>query len=164
MKYKLLYLLIAICIISVFFTVSKVFADGMLLQGSVVAVPKSFYGLWRVKSKIIDTDSPITFKEKGLDMWNISRVGDVIKLSNPFSGASAEVNVDRADENRVVFTKTGKYDNKILKDTVSITIKGDNFTGVDNLELETISDVDGRVMKTEKAQYAVVGEKVAGGE
>lgn len=163
MKNKYIYILI----ISGFITFSAYFitpvfsADTVMLKGSVIALPDMFFGLWRVTSKRLDTNSPVVFKEKGVDMWNISHNNDVINLSNPFSGASADIKVNSTDENKIIFTKNGKYGAKILKDTVSITINGDKFTGFDSLELDTLSDVDGRIIKTETAKYAVTGEKIA---
>ena len=75
---------------------------------------------------------------------------------------SAEIKVEEASMNSVTFTKIGKYDNKILTDKVSITINGDNFSGTDELKLDTISDVDGSIRKTETAIYSIKGEKIAG--
>ena len=147
-------------ILLVFFLPAAVFAD-TLLKGSVSVIPKNFLGVWRVTSKLVETNAPVTFKEKGLDLWNISRTNDVLYLSNPFSGASAQVEVNKSDNQNVVFTKTGKYNNKILVDTVSITISGDSFTGFDELEMKTVSDVDGKIMKTERAKYQVKGEKLS---
>jgi len=132
------------------------------LKGGVTKVPEMIFGIWRVKSVCIETDSPATFKDKNIDLWNISQKDGVIYLSNPFSGASAQVQVNTASQNNITFTKSGRYDGKILDDTVTITISGENFTGVDKLELKTISDVDGRVMKTESAKYALKGEKIGG--
>lgn len=133
-----------------------------LLKGSVVAVPSAMYGAWRVSSKRIDTDSPITFKEKSLDLWNLSLENDVINLSNPFSGASANVEINSVNGNTVKFTKSGRSGNKNLTDTVEITIEDECFTGRDYLRLDTISEVNGRIMKTETAVYSLTGEKIAG--
>ncbi len=133
-----------------------------LLKGSVAAVPSTMYGLWRVVSKRIDTDSPITFKEKGLDLWNLSVENDVINLSNTFSGASATVEVNKVEGNTVTFTKSGKNGNKYLTDTVTITITGKSFEGLDELKLDTVSEINGNIMKTETAKYSLKGEKIAG--
>lgn len=130
------------------------------LKGSVTKVPDMMFGLWRVKSVQIETDSPAVFKEKGIDLWNISKINDVIYLSNPFSGASAQVNINSANQNKITFTKSGKYDGKMLDDKVTITIIGEKFTGTDELELKTMSDVDGSVIKTERAKYSLSGEKI----
>ena len=143
-------------------TLGCAFAGQTVLQGFVEKVPDTFFGSWRVSSARIETDSPISFKEKGVDLWNLSVENGVINLSNPFSGAVANIKVEEATANSVTFTKIGKYDNKILTDKVSITINGDNFSGTDELKLDTISDVDGSIRKTETAIYSIKGEKIAG--
>ena len=143
-------------------TVSSVFAGETLLKGFVEKVPDTFFGVWRVTSSRVDTDAPVTFKDKGLDMWNLSVEAGVITLSNPFSGAKAEINVEYAEGNSVNFTKVGKYDNKVLTDKVSIDIKDNNFIGYNEIKLDTISELDGSIRKTETAIYAIKGEKIAG--
>lgn len=125
-------------------------------------VPTAFFGMWRVKSKIIDTNSPANFKKENVDIWNLSKDGDVINLSNPFSGASASVTLSYVENNAIRFTKKENYGNKILTDTVEIYLKGDKFTGVNTILLQTLSDVDNSVIKTSKATYTLNGEKIAG--
>ncbi len=136
--------------------------QSVLLKGGIEKVPNTFFGSWRVVSTRTATDSPVTFKQKGLDLWNLSQDNNVIKLNNPFSGASAEVKIQNVSNNRVEFTKNGKYGNKMLSDTVKITISGDKFTGVDIIKLETLSDVDGSIRKTETAKYEITGERISG--
>jgi len=133
-----------------------------VLKATITAFPEELYGAWRVVSKRVDTDSPSSFRQKGVDIWNISQENDVIYLSNPFSGAVAQVKVEGADNKHVVFSKTGKYGNKLLTDTVDITIEGDYFSGYNTLHMETVSNIDGRVMKTENAKYSIKGEKISG--
>lgn len=156
MKFKYI-LLMLVCILSL-----SVSAQQVVLQGFVEKVPDGFFGTWRVVSQRIKTDSPAIFQQKGVDLWNLSLDNNVINLSNPFSGATAQIEVQKVNNNRVEFTKKGKYGNKILTDTVNISIEGDNFTGIDTLLLETISDVDGSVRKTEMAKYSIKGERIAG--
>ncbi len=134
--------------------------ESTLLTGSVSLVPKSFYGTWRVISFLEDTNSSQTFKKNGLDLWNLSRSSDVIILSNPFNGAKAEIKIDKVEDNFVIFTKSGKYGNKLLTDTVEMKIEGEHFTGKDKIQLDTI--VNNKKMKTETAIYIIKGEKIAG--
>jgi hypothetical protein len=133
-----------------------------VLKGYVESVPPTFWGTWRVKSKLITSDNPVIFKQKSLDIWNISQEGDVIILNNPFSGARGEVTIKSVKNKTITFTKKGNYDNKILTDTVEITIEENYFGGVNRLILETVSDVDGKVLKTETAQYSITGERIGG--
>lgn len=93
----------------IFCAIEKVYSDNTsptpVLKASVTMVPTSFFGTWRVNSKLVDTDSPVTFKQTSLDLWNLSRTNDVITLSNPFNGANTEITIDSANNNYVVFKK-----------------------------------------------------------
>ena len=137
-------------------------SENTVLKGSVMIIPNSFYGVWRVVSKRVDTDSPYTFKENNVDLWNLSKRGNVITLSNPFTGATAEINVNNSTGNDITFIKKGKYDNKYLTDTVELKLEGNKFEGYDTLQLDTFSDVNGKIIKTETAKYSIKGEKIAG--
>ncbi len=123
-------------------------------------VPNSFYGSWRVSSRLQETSSPALFREKSTDLWNLSRTGDVINLNNPFTGANASITVHYVNGMSIRFSKIGDFDGKKLTDTVEITINGDDFTGYNTLKLDTI--VDGKVIKTETARYDLRGDKISG--
>lgn len=131
-----------------------------LLTGSVTMVPKSFYGTWRVTSQRVDKNSDI-FKEKSLDMWNLSCTGNVITLYNMFNGAKAEINVEDSDQRHVIFTKNGNHGKKKLTDKADIYIDGDYFEGYDYIRIDTY--VGGKIVKTESAKYKIKGEKIGGG-
>ena len=129
----------------------------------VEMVPNSFYGSWRVIAKIDKQSSNgVYFKPQTVDLWNLSREGDVINLNNPFTGASASVTVDYVDGNIIRFTKTGEYDNKKLTDTVDLKLNGDTFTGINSLTLETFSIRDKSLIKKDTATYVLRGEKISG--
>lgn len=154
-KFILLFFVSVICCSSSF-----AYNETTVLSGEVTMVPKTFYGTWRVVSSKIDSDSNI-FKEKSLDIWNLSRTGNVISLCNPFNGAKAEITIERVEANDIVFTKTGRYGKKILTDKVNLNISNDVFTGTNTIKLETYEA--GRIVRTETATYKIKGEKIAGG-
>ena len=143
---------------------SAVFAEDLILSTgvSINEIPKAFFGSWRVTAKLVDTNSYGTFKPQSADLWNLSRVGDKITLSNPFSGANAEISVKTVEGNLVVFSKRAPYDNKVLTDTVTIRLSGNSFSGINYLTLESYSLVDNHLMKTEHAKYTIKGEKFSG--
>ena len=135
----------------------------MLTAGvSIEDIPKAFFGSWRVTAKLDDTNSRGTFKPQSVDLWNLSRVGDRITLENPFSGANANISVKTVEGNLIVFQKTAPFDNKILVDTVTIRLSDNNFSGINNLKLESRSLIDNHLMKTEEATYIIKGEKISG--
>lgn len=137
---------------------AKVLSAGVALND----IPKAFFGSWRVVARLEDSNSYRTFKPQSADFWELSRVGDIIKLSNPFTKASAEISIRSVEGNLVVFSKKAPYDNKVLTDTVAIRLDKNNFEGINTLVLETLSNVDGSVIKTENARYLIKGEKIAG--
>ena len=154
----------------IFFTIlmllisSAVFAEDLILSTgvSINEIPKAFFGSWRVTAKLVDTNSYGTFKPQSADLWNLSRVGDKITLSNPFSGANAEISVKTVEGNLVVCSKRAPYENKVLTDTGTIRLSGNSFSGINYLTLESYSLVDNHLMKTEHAKYTIKGEKFSG--
>ncbi len=130
---------------------------------SIDNVPNYFYGSWRVVAKVDKQTGNVNFRPQTVDIWNLSRNGDVINLNNPFTGASASVKLDYVDGNIIRFTKSGEYDNnKKLTDTVDLKLTGDTFTGVNYITLETFSNFDNSLIKKDTAIYILKGEKISG--
>lgn len=123
-------------------------------------IPSGLFGTWRVAAVLAKTDSPETFRQKSADLWNLSRNGNVMNLSNPFTGASADLSVELVEGNVVKFTKEGGSDDKKLTDSVELRLNGNKFTGVNRLTLKIVSN--GRVVSVQSAEYALVGEKISG--
>lgn len=156
---------IILVLLLIFIGISGVFAaDSYTLKAgvSIDKVPNEFYGTWRVESQLVSTNSDERFKGNNVDLWNLSRAGDVITLDNPFSGAHASIMVDSVNNRTVKFKKIGDYDNKKLTDTVQLTLGKETFTGVNTIKMDTVSQVDGHVLKTETATYKLKGEKISG--
>lgn len=130
---------------------------------SIEEIPPTFFGSWRVRATLENTNSYSTFKPQSMDFWNLSKVGDRVVLDNPFSGANAEISVQTIEGNLVVFSKKLPYDgNKVLTDTVTLRLGENEFSGINSLTLESYSLVDNHLMKTETAIYQIKGEKIAG--
>ncbi len=130
---------------------------------SIESISDTLYGSRRVLAKIDKQSGDVNFKPQTADFWNLSRVGDVINLNNPFTGANASVKLDYVEGNLIRFTKTGEYDgNKILTDTVDLKLSGDTFTGINYLTLETFSIYDKKLIKKDTALYILRGEKISG--
>lgn len=136
-------------------------AETLKAQISLVEnVPSGLFGTWRVAAVLAKTDSPETFRQKSADLWNLSRNGNVMNLNNPFTGASANVAVEFVEGNVVKFAKEGGTEAQKLTDYVELRLNGDKFTGVNRLTLKTVSN--GQVVNVQRAEYALVGEKISG--
>lgn len=125
-------------------------------------VPKAFYGTWRVKSVRVSSTNEEIFKPSTVDLWNLSRSGNVITLENPFSGAKASITVSEVNGQAIKFKKIGDFDGKKLSDVVQLKLEGDRFSGENYLILNTLSGSDKSVIKSEKATYKLSGEKISG--
>lgn len=154
----------ALILLFAFFCLTPVLAEEFTLKAgvSVNDIPKAFFGSWRVIAKLEDSNSYGTFKPQSIDFWTLSRVGDKVTLSNPFTGANAEVSLKTVEGNLIVFSKKAPYDNKILTDTITLRLSDNNFSGINTLSLESYSLVDNHLMKTETARYIIKGEKISG--
>ena len=150
-------------LIFMFFAFQAVQAAVLEAGVSVEEIPEAFFGSWRVRATLENTNSYSTFKPQSMDFWNLSKVGDRVVLDNPFSGANAEISVQTIEGNLVVFSKKLPYDgNKVLTDTVTLRLGENEFSGINSLTLESYSLVDNHLMKTETAIYQIKGEKIAG--
>ncbi len=139
--------------------------QGVVLRSGISldeTLPDELLGSWRIRSALVETNAEGFFKKNNIDIWNISRKNSVITLNNPFSGAIASVTLKEVDGKRIVFEKDGRYDNKILKDTVELYLDGDSFSGYNWLELNTVSDIDGHIMSSQTAKYTLNGVKISG--
>ena len=137
--------------------------DKVLSLGvSIDDVPESFFGSWRITAKLDTTNSHSAFKPQSVDIWTLTRTGDIITLDNPFTGAKADVSVRTVEGNLIVFSKKGNYDNKVLTDTVAIRLDESTFKGINTVTLESFSLIDNHLLKTETARYFINGEKIAG--
>ena len=146
-----------------FFAIQTAHAAVLEAGVSIEEIPPAFFGSWRVKASLENTNSYSTFKPQSMDFWNLSKVGDRVVLDNPFSGANAEISVQTIEGNLVVFSKRVPYDNnKVLTDTVTLRLGENEFSGINSLTLESYSLVDNHLMKTETAIYQIKGEKIAG--
>ena len=150
-------------LIFMFFAIQTAQAAVLEAGVSIEEIPPAFFGSWRVRATLENTNSYSTFKPQSMDFWNLSKVGDRVVLDNPFSGANAEISVQTIEGNLVVFSKKLPYDgNKVLTDTVTLRLGENEFSGINSLTLESYSLVDNHLMKTETAIYQIKGEKIAG--
>ncbi len=159
---RLLFTFFLICLLAAPTAFSQ---EGVVLKTGISLdemVPDIFFGTWRINSKLLETNAKGSFKNNTVDLWNISKSNSVITLDNPFSGAKASISLKEVVGNKVVFEKEGRYDNKILSDTVELYLDGDSFNGFNYLVLKTVSDVDGRIMDTQTAKYSLYGDKISG--
>lgn len=133
------------------------------IKGSVSitdSVPAGFFGSWKVISVRSKTNNPEQFGPTGVDIWNLSRSGDVIILSNPVSGAKASVMVSEVNGNTVRFKKESSDKDEESSETPILTLEGDNFYGIDRIVVKSYKN--GKFVKEDSVEYKVKATKVSG--
>lgn len=152
-------LITLICVIAVSAQDTQVIKIGISMIDSV---PKELFGTWKVSSILENTDSPKSFQKTGINLWNLSRQGNVINLRNPITGAAAEVVLNVVGSDYIKFSSNLKTDNMILTDTVEIKIAGDTFSGYNILTMSNYSVSTNKVLNTKQALYKLTGQKISG--
>ncbi len=123
-------------------------------------VPKGFFGSWQIKSTMTYSNNKEIFNEESTDYWNLSKVGDVITLSNPLSGAEASVTVEEVKGNQIKFTHITEGKNAKMIETPTLTLNGENFSGTDKIVLEKYKY--GEKISTDVVIYKINAKKLSG--
>ena len=138
-------------------------AGAQVIEGNISMsdkVPEEFFGDWKVSAYCTRTTNKEYFDSTSMDIWTMSRVGDVITLMNPLSGAKAEITVNDVKGKTVKFEKKTVYPDEVSVETPILTLQGDNFTGVDKISIKTYQN--GKLLKEDYVEYQVKGTKISG--
>ncbi len=137
--------------------------NAQMIEGGVAMsdkVPSGFFGDWKVVSVCTKSTDKELQNSTSVDIWTLSRNGQVVSLINPLSGARADINVDDVKGTTVKFEKKAYFPNEESTETPILTLNGDNFTGVDKISIKTFQN--GKLIKEDYVEYQVRGTKISG--
>lgn len=155
---KILFLLFLTLIL----TFQQAFAQKPL-EASISLVdklPPEFFGTWHVVSIQKYCSNPLLNTPYSVDIWNISRLGNVITLTNPQTGATASVKIDEVNGNSIKFTRIANSNDEHVVETPNITINGENFVGTDKIVIENYKF--GEHASTDVWLFNVKAKKISG--
>lgn len=160
-------LIITLIIIFLTGSMTVLAQDNYVLKAGISminAVPKQFFGTWSVQSVQVSTNSPKTFAKTSLDLWNLRRSGNVIELRNPVTTAVAEIYLEDVTNTEITFTHYEKDGATNLKDTVTLKLNGNTFTGRNEITLKTVryDDYRRKFEDVKTAVYEIKGSKLSG--
>lgn len=145
----------------VYISVNSAYA--MLIEGNVSMtdrVPEEMYGSWRVEAICTRTTDKKLFESASVDIWTLTRNGDTVTLTNPLSGARADISVNDVKGKTVKFEKRSFYENEESLEIPILTLQGDNFTGIDKINIKTFEK--GKLIREDYVEYQVRGTKISG--
>ena len=140
-------------------------SPAMTLTGGVSAtenVPTGFFGSWQVSAVRSDTTNTDMFAPYSVEIWNLSKTGDVITLTNPVSGAQASITVKNATTDTFTFQRVTGDKNEKVTETAKLTLSGDNFYGLDTMSVKTFKN--GMLAKEERCSYKLKAKKLSGAD
>ena len=121
-------------------------------------LPDEFYGTWHVRGTLVSSNNFELFKLKSSDMWVLRKIGDTVTLTNPDTGATSSITVDKIKDKTATFSRKKITDIKKEYERAEITIDGDIFYGTDEFTIELYKN--GVLLIQNKVKYNIVGEKV----
>ncbi len=124
-------------------------------------LPPEMYGQWSVTGSIVETNAPEFFNATVHDIWVLDRVDDVVVVSNPVSGASASIQVERVDRNTATFYRmTNSKNGRVFFEMPTISVNGDTLSGQTINKFQSIKN--GKVIKSYYARYSLQAKRIGG--
>lgn len=119
------------------------------------------YGYWSVTGTLLESNAPTAFKKVMHNIWVLEQVNDVVVISNPLSGASASLNVEKVEGQTATFhhtvvSKTGR----VFFEMPTVTVDGDLLYGVTVNEFRYLNN--GKVGQPYYAKYRLEARRIGG--
>ena len=134
-----------------------------VIEGNVAMtdkIPNELYGSWKVEAICTRCTNTNLFESGSTDIWTLTRNGETVTLTNPLSGARADINVNEVKGKTVKFEKKSYYADEESVETPILTLQGDNFTGIDRIYIKTFKN--GKLIREDYVEYRVTGTKISG--
>lgn len=130
-------------------------------------IPKGFFGVWHVTSKMESSNNPSMFNKVSVDIWNLSGYGNVLILENSITGAKSSIQVTpqkNYDGKSLKFTRVkeetqGKI-KTVQRETPEFVLDKNIFRGFDTYIIEKYED--NKLISKDVVKYKVIGQKISG--
>jgi hypothetical protein len=124
-------------------------------------LPPEMYGQWSVNGTLMETNAQEYFSVTVNDIWILDRSGDQVVVSNPATGASAAVNVDRVEGESATFHREGLVGkNRSFQEIPTIAVHGDTLTGQSINKIIFLKN--GAPVREFYAVYQLQAQRIAG--
>ena len=161
---------IKIFLLIVYFIFNIQFSPAETLKGGTTfdAIPKGFFGTWRVISKMQSSNNPTIFNKLSVDIWNLSGALNVLVLENAVTGAKSSIQIEPKNGSfdgktlkfqRVKEEKSGKY-KYIQRESPEFVLNNNIFKGFDTFIIEKYED--NKLISKDVVKYVVIGQKISG--
>lgn len=124
-------------------------------------LPEEMYGYWSVTGTLLESNSPTSFNRIMHNIWVLEQVGDSVVITNPISGASASVNVEKVEGQTATFHHTVMLKSgRVFFEMPTVTVNGDQMFGVIVNEFRYLKN--GKVSQSYYAKYRLEARRIGG--
>lgn len=124
-------------------------------------LPDDMYGYWSVTGTLLETNAPGSFNQILHDIWVLEEVGDEVRISNPVTGASASVNVEKVEGNTATFHRTFvSRGGRVFFEMPTVTVFGDILNGSTINQFRFLKN--GKVSQSYYAKYRLDARRIGG--
>lgn len=147
---------IIICLFCIELSVAKVLQGNVSL---VEEVPEHFFGTWVVAAALKSTTIHGEYKSSSVDVWTLTRYGNIIILENPMTGATANIDVNEVKGDTIQFSRRSDSQEQSSLEMPTIILNGDTFSGIDKMIIKHFKDK--QLFREDVLEYNIKGRKVA---
>lgn len=124
-------------------------------------LPPEMYGQWSITGTLVESNTEGFFNPVVHDIWVLELVGDEVVISNPVTGASASISVDKVEGNTATFHRlVVSKKSRVLFEMPTITVNGDRLTGTTINQIRFVNS--GKVLRSYYARYSLEARRISG--
>ncbi len=124
-------------------------------------LPPEMYGDWSVTATLLDANTMALFAPVVSEIWRLEEAGNEVTLSNPNTGASATVSVDKVEGNKATFHRVqyGPNLKERISETPTLMVNENEMVGITINQMDYLRD--GHVVKSYRGRYQIQAHRIA---
>jgi hypothetical protein len=123
-------------------------------------LPPEMYGQWTLTATLMESNTPNFFNPVIHEIWMLEQTGETVTISNPSTGASASITVDKVQGNTATFHRAqmSPRRNERVIEIPTVTVEGDHLRGTTINQVEIYKN--GKLAQSFYAKYALTAERI----
>jgi hypothetical protein len=123
-------------------------------------LPPEMYGDWSVTATLLDANNLGLFAPVVSEIWRLEEAGNAVTLSNPNTGASATVSVDKVEGSQATFHRVqyGPNMKERISETPTLLVNENEMVGITINQMDFLRD--GLVVKSYRGRYQIQAQRI----
>lgn len=124
-------------------------------------LPPEMYGDWSVTATLLDANALGMFSPVVHEIWRLEEGSGAVTLSNPNTGASATVSVDKVEGNKASFHRVqyGEDMRQRVAESPTLVVMKNRLDGITVNQMDFLKN--GKVVRSYVGRYQIQAERIA---